>query len=314
LINKSKTICIVIPVFNEAENIQQLYARLSPILKKLINYKFWILFIDNASSDNTVELIKEIALKDRNVRLIVNTRNFGPVRSFYHGLLESNTDATILISGDMQDPPELIPEFILAWEKGYKIALAVKTDNADSVIMSFIRGCFYGFLDRISEVPIVKNATGSGIFDSKVVEKLRLLEDPYPYFRGLLCELGYKIATIPFSQPLRTRGVTKHNFYMLFEIAMNGITTHSKMPLRLITFAGFILSLSLFAMAIFYLIMKIIYWNDFQSGVSPTLIILLLVSAVQMFFMGLIGEYIGSIHTRVRKMPLVNEFERINFD
>jgi glycosyltransferase involved in cell wall biosynthesis len=276
-------------------------------------YKYEHIFIDNASTDDSVKKIKNIAAIDKRVKLIVNVRNFGHIKSPYYGILQTRGDACILIASDLQDPPEIIFEFIKKWKEGYKSVLAVKPESEESSLMLFIRKTYYKIIGKISEVPLVKNATGSGLFDQSVIDILRNINDPYPYFRGLLCEIGYPIAMVPFKQPKRKRGITKNNFYTLYDIAMLGITNHSKVPLRLMAMGGFILSiLSLFA-AFGFLVAKILFWEYFQMGISPILIGIFFFGAVQMFFIGLLGEYIASIHTKVRNMPLVIEAERVNF-
>lgn len=309
----SKLISIVTPCYNEGENIDELYSRIVEVMSKL-PYEYEHICIDNCSTDDTVSKIKAIAAKDKRVKLIVNARNFGHIRSPYYALLQSSGDASILLASDLQDPPEMIPDFIKKWEEGFKTVLAVKPESEESYLMFFIRKNYYRLITKISEVPLIKNATGAGLFDRVVIDILRKLDDPYPYFRGLLCEIGFPIATVPFRQPRRQRGITSNNFYTLYDIAMLGITNHSKVPLRIMTLGGFFLSiLSLFT-AIGFLIAKIIFWDYFQIGVAPILIGIFFFGAVQTFFIGLLGEYIGSMHTQIRNMPLVIEAERVNFD
>jgi glycosyltransferase involved in cell wall biosynthesis len=307
-----KLITIVTPCYNEVENIDELHQRITTVMSTQ-PYNYEHICIDNCSTDGTVEKIKEIAARDKRVKLIVNTRNFGHIKSPYYCILQSRGDACILIAADLQDPPEMIVEFVKKWEEGFKTVLAVKPESEESSAMFFLRKVYYRFLTRISEVQLVQNATGAGLFDRVVIDILRNLNDSYPYFRGLLCEIGFPIATVPFKQPRRQRGVTKNNFYTLYDIAMLGITNHSKMPLRLMAMGGFLLSiLSLFA-ALGFLVAKLMFWNYFQIGISPILIGIFFFGAVQMFFIGLLGEYIASIHTQVRNMPLVIEAERVNF-
>lgn len=307
-----KLISIVTPCYNEEENIDELYQRIAAVMAAL-PYDYEHICIDNASTDSTVRKIKDIAARDKRVKLIVNARNFGHIKSPYYGILQSRGDACILIASDLQDPPEMIPEFIKKWEEGYKTVLAVKPESEESSVMFFLRKIYYRFITRISEVPLVQNATGAGLFDRVVVDILRNIQDSYPYFRGLLCEIGFPIATVPFKQPRRQRGITKNNFYTLYDIAMLGITNHSKVPLRLMAMGGFLLSvLSLFA-AFGFLVAKLVFWDYFQLGISPILIGIFFFGAIQMFFIGLLGEYIASIHTQVRNMPLVIEAERVNF-
>lgn len=308
----TKLISIVTPCFNEEDNIDELYGRIAAVMETL-PYAYEHIFIDNASSDATVEKIKHIALRDQRVKLIVNVRNFGHIRSPYHAILQSSGDACIAIASDLQDPPELIPELLSKWENNYKIVLAVKPESAESTLMFFIRKMYYRLITSISEVQLIKNATGAGLFDKVVIDILRKIDDPYPYFRGLLCEIGYPIATVPFKQPRRERGITKNNFYTLYDIAMLGITNHSKIPLRLMAMGGFVLSLFSLMTAFGFLIAKLLFWDSFQMGMAPMLIGIFFFGAVQTFFIGVLGEYVASIHTQVRKMPLVVEAERVNF-
>lgn len=307
-----KIISIVTPCYNEEENIDELYNRIVAVMATL-PYDYEHICIDNASTDSTVKKIKAIAALDKRVKLIVNSRNFGHIKSPYYGILQSSGDACILIASDLQDPPEMIFEFINKWEEGFKTVLAVKPESEESSIMFFLRKIYYRFITRISEVPLVQNATGAGLFDRAVINILRDIQDPYPYFRGLLCEIGFTIAMVPFKQPRRKRGITKNNFYTLYDIAMLGITNHSKLPLRLMAMSGFLLSFLSLLVAFIFLIAKILYWNSFQFGAAPMLIGIFFFGAIQTFFIGVLGEYVASIHTQVRKMPLVVEIERVNF-
>ncbi len=309
---EKKLISIVTPCYNEEENIDELYQRIVAVMATL-PYDYEHICIDNASTDGTVRKIKEIAASDKRVKLIVNARNFGHIKSPYYGILQSRGDACILIASDLQDPPEMIVEFVRKWEAGYKTVLAVKPESEESSVMFFLRKTYYRFITRISEVPLVQNATGAGLFDRVVIDILRNIDDSYPYFRGLLCEIGFPIATVPFKQPRRLRGITKNNFYTLYDIAMLGITNHSKVPLRLMAMGGFLLSILSLCAAFGFLVAKLVFWNYFQLGISPILIGIFFFGAVQMFFIGLLGEYIASIHTQVRNMPLVIEAERVNF-
>jgi glycosyltransferase involved in cell wall biosynthesis len=308
-----KKISIVTPCFNEEENIEELYQRISSVMQSL-PYEYEHICIDNHSTDNTVKKLKSFALTDARLKIIVNTRNFGHIRSPYYAMMQAYGDAVVLIASDLQDPPEMIKEFIEKWELGAKTVLAVKPQSDESSLMFAIRKMYYKTISRISEVPLIQNATGAGLFDRCVIETLRSLNDPYPYFRGLLCEIGYPIDTVKFKQPRRVRGVTKNNFYTLYDIAMLGITNHSKIPLRLMTMLGFALAAISMLLAFGFFVAKLLYWNSFELGLAPLLIGIFFFGAVQMFFIGLLGEYIGSIHTQTRKMPLVVELERVNFD
>lgn len=308
-----KLISIVTPCYNEQDNVAELCERITSVMATL-PYDYEHIFIDNHSSDSTVSKIRAIAARDKRVKLIVNARNFGHIRSPYYGMLQSSGDACILIVSDLQDPPEMIVDFIKRWEEGYKTVLAVKPESEESSPMFFVRNVYYRLLSRISEVPLVPNATGAGLYDRVVVEILRNIHDPYPYFRGLVCEIGFPIGTVPFKQPKRRRGITKNNFYSLYDMAMLGITNHSKVPLRLMTVGGFFISILSLLVAFAFLVAKLVFWDFFQLGIAPILIGMFLFASIQMFFIGLLGEYIGAIHTQVRKLPLVVELERVNFD
>ncbi len=308
-----KLISIVTPCYNEEANIDELYQRIVDVMARL-DYDYEHIFIDNCSTDNSLVKLRALAAQDKRVKLILNARNFGHIRSPYYALLQARGDAAILIASDLQDPPEMIEEFVKKWEEGFKTVMAVKPESEESRLMFFARRTYYRFVTRISEVPLVQNATGAGLFDRAVLDILKKIDDPYPYFRGLLCEIGFPIATVPFKQPRRTRGITKNNFYTLYDIAMLGITNHSKVPLRLMVIGGAMLAgLSLLA-AFGFLIAKLVFWNSFQMGIAPLLISLFFFSSVQILFLGMLGEYLGSVHTKIRNMPLVIESERVNFD
>jgi polyisoprenyl-phosphate glycosyltransferase len=309
----AKLISIVTPCYNEADNIDELCQRIATVMATL-SYEYEHILIDNASTDGTIRKIKNLAALDKRIKLIVNARNFGHIRSPYYAIMQSQGDACVLIASDLQDPPEMIVEFVRKWEEGFKTVLAVKPESEERSLMSYLRKVYYRFITRISEVPLVQNATGAGLFDRAVVNILRQIHDSYPYFRGLLCEIGFPIATVPFKQPRRLRGVTKNNFYTLYDIAMLGITNHSKLPLRMMAIGGFGLSFLSLLVAFGFLIAKLLFWDTFTLGTAPMLIGIFFFGAVQMFFLGLLGEYIGSIHTQVRNMPLVVELERVNFD
>jgi glycosyltransferase involved in cell wall biosynthesis len=307
-----KLISIINPVYNESENIDELIQRVSSVMQET-NYEYEHLFIDNCSTDETLRKLKEIAKKNKKIKIIANTRNFGYIRSSFHALLQAKGDGVVLIASDLQDPPEMILEFIAQWESGFKIVMAVKPVSEESKFIFYLRRMFYKSISKISEVNLIQNATGSGLFDSGVIEILRKINDPYPYFRGLLCELGYPIATVKFKQPKRIRGITSQNFYSLYDMAMLGITKHSKIPLRIMTILGFAISILSLFVASCFLIAKLLFWNLFSLGIAPTLIGIFFFGGMQMLFLGMLGEYIGTIQTQVRNMPHVIEAERINF-
>jgi glycosyltransferase involved in cell wall biosynthesis len=308
-----KLISIVTPCYNEEANIDELYQRIVEVMSRL-DYDYEHIFIDNCSTDSSIVKLRGLAAQDNRVKLILNARNFGHIRSPYHALLQARGDAAVLIASDLQDPPEMIEEFVKKWEEGFKTVMAVKPESEESRLMFIARRAYYRFVTRISEVPLVQNATGAGLFDRAVLDILKKIDDPYPYFRGLLCEIGFPIATVPFKQPRRQRGITKNNFYTLYDIAMLGITNHSKVPLRLMVMGGALLAgLSLLA-ALGFLVAKLAFWNSFQMGIAPLLISLFFFSSVQILFLGMLGEYLGSVHTKIRNMPLVVELERVNID
>jgi len=245
----------------------------------------------------------------------VNTRNFGHVRSPYYAFLQASGDAVMSCVADLQDPPELIPQFVKKWEEGYKVVIGVKRGSKESWLMSRTRKLYYGLVTRLSsDVELVHNFTGFGLYDREVIEQFRSTDEQYPYFRGLVCDFGYERAEIDYLQPARTRGRTKNDFFSLYYIAMLGITNHSKVPLRIATMAGFAISMLSLLVALGYLIAKLMFWNELQLGTAPLLMGIYFFGAVQLFFIGILGEYIGAIHTQVHKRPLVVEKERINFD
>jgi glycosyltransferase involved in cell wall biosynthesis len=311
---KRKHISIVTPCYNEEDNVREIYERIKKVFSDLRDYTYEHIFIDNASHDKTVEILKDIAQEDNHVKVIVNTRNFGHIRSGYYALLQSSGDAVIGLASDLQDPPELITEFIKKWEDGYKIVIGVKGKSEESPIFFAIRKLYYNIIGKLSEVNLVKNFTGFGLYDKKVIEILRQIDDPYPYFRGLICDIGYERAEIPYVQPVRKRGFTKNNFYTLYDIGMLGITNHSKVPLRLAAMTGFVVAFLSLTVAFGYFLYKLIFWDSFSLGIAPLVIGMFFFGSVQLFFIGIIGEYIGSIHTQVLKRPLVIEKTRINFD
>jgi glycosyltransferase involved in cell wall biosynthesis len=310
-----KKISIMTACYNEEENVEELIQRVRSVFdKNLKNYNYEHIFIDNASQDKTVDILKAEAEKDKRIKIIINSRNFGHVRSPSFALLQCQGDAVISLVADLQDPPEMIEDFIKEWEKGADIVAAIKKDSEENGWMFKIRQAYYHILSKLSEVKILKNFTGFGLFDKKVIQALRTMNDPYPFFRGMLAEVGFKVCKLHYNQPMRAKGVTKNNFYSLYDMAMLGIIANSKIPLRLAIFVGFTSSiLSLFIGAI-YLFVKLLYWDSFDIGVAPIMISLSLMFSVLLFFLGIIGEYIGAIYTQVQNRPLVFVKEKINFD
>jgi len=308
-----KLISILTPTFNEEDNVIELYERIKSQTLKIKKYNFEHIFIDNHSQDSTVNKIKNIIKKDKSVRLIVNARNFGHLNSPFHGLMQINSNAAIQIASDLQTPPEVIKDLIFKWEKGFKTVLLVKSQSKESSILFYFRSIYYKILSKISNVPPIINATGEGLYDQVVLNALRKINDPYPFFRGLIIEIGFPIAKVELRQERRKKGVSKNDFYSLYDAALLGITNHSTFPLRLMVIFGFILSIISLFLTFAFLIAKLINWDTFDLGIAPMLIGIFFFGAMQMFFLGLLGEYIIAIHTRVRKMPLVVELERINF-
>lgn len=309
-------ISVISSAYNEQDNVEDLYERVKAQFKLLGGkYNYEQIVVDNASTDGTLEKLKTIAAKDKNFKIIANARNFGHIRSPFYGILNSFGDAVIYLASDLQDPPELIPDFIQKWEEGNKIVLAQKTSSKESLIFFTLRKLYYKILGAVNDsgADLVQNCTGFGLYDKTVIDKFREINDPYPYMRGLICELGYKRALIEFQQPIRTRGLTKNNFYTLYDNAMIGFTNHSKVPLRIMTFLGFILAGISFVLGLAYLVIKLIWWYKFPAGTAPILIGLFFMGSLQLFFLGVLGEYIGMILTQVMKRPLVIEKERINF-
>lgn len=306
-------ISVVTPCYNEEENVLELYRQIRDIFDTLPGYDYEHIYIDNCSRDRTVELVKGITKEDKRVKLIVNARNFGHIRSPNYGMLQASGDAVILMASDLQDPPQLITDFIRKWEEGFKIVLAVKTKTQESFIMRIVRNAFYHFISRLSEIELTKNNTGFGLYDRQVIEIVRKIDDPYPYFRGMVSDIGFESAKIEFYKPARKRGISSNNFYTLYDIAMLGITNYSKIPLRLATMAGFSLAFLSLLVAVGYLVAKLLFWDTFSMGMAPLIIGIFFFSSVQLFFIGIIGEYIGAIHTQVLKRPLVIEKERVNF-
>jgi len=309
-----KSISILTPCFNEEANVEEVYRRVRAVMAGLGRYRYEHLFIDNCSTDRTVEILKRIAADDANVKIIVNARNFGHIRSPMHALHQTRGDAVIGIVADMQDPPELIPDLVREWEKGYAMVLAIKNSSEENRLMFWIRKKYYRLINRLSSIETFENFTGFGLFDRRVVEIVKSLDDPYPYFRGMLAEIGLPHAEVFYDQPARKRGFTKNNFYTLYDTGMLGIVNLSKVPLRIVTFSGFVCAAVCILVALSYLVYKLLFWNRFSVGVAPLVIGIFFFISVQLISVGILGEYIGAIHTQVQKRPLVVERERVNFE
>ena len=308
-----KLISVISGCYNEIENIEEFVGRVRAAFEKLPQYQLELIVIDNASTDGTSDVLRRLAAEYPWLKVILNARNFGHIRSPYHALLQARGDAVVGLASDLQDPPELIPQFLAEWERGYKAVVGVKEQSDETPLFFFARRMYYKLVHRLADIDVIQNFTGFGLYDQSIISVCRALDDPYPYFRGIIAEIGFATARINYRQPTRKRGITKNNFYTLYDLAMLGLTSHSKVPLRLAAMLGFVMSLASFLAAIGYFIYKLLFWSSFPVGQAPIVIGLFLFSSVQLFFIGIVGEYIGAIHTQVLRRPLVVEKERINF-
>lgn len=309
-----KLISVVTPCFNEEGNVQELYSRVRKVLAGFPAYNYEHIFIDNDSKDATVAILKTIAAQDPNLKIIVNSRNFGHLRSPMHAMYQASGDAVILLFADLQDPPELLHDMIVEWESGTPVVLAIKNTSDESGLMFRIRTAYYRLVSKLTDITLYEHFTGFGLYDRKLLEILRQnFKDPYPYFRGMIAEVGLNHKKLFYNQKRRSRGITKNNFYTLYDLAMLGITNLSKVPLRVVTFFGFATSFLSLLAGLFYLSYKLVYWNSFSVGVAPVLIGVFFFFSVQLISLGIIGEYVGSIQTIVQNRPLAIERERINF-
>lgn len=309
-----RLISVVTPCYNEELNVEEVARRVRETFNALPHYEYEHIFIDNASSDGTVGALKRIAAFDSHVRVIVNSRNFGHLRSPMHAMLEAGGDAVALLFSDLQDPPELLARFIEEWEKGVPVVLGIKNRSAENGIMYWLRTRYYRLLNRLAHLETYENFTGFGLFDKSVMEIVRSFGDQYPYFRGMIAEIGLPHTKVFYTQGLRKRGLTKNNFYTLYDLAMLGVTNVSKVPLRLFTFFGFGCSALSVVFAAGYFVYKLLFWNRFSVGIAPVVIGLFFFASVQLAFIGVLSEYIAAIHTQVMKRPLVVERERVNFE
>lgn len=309
-----KKISVLIPCYNEEENVVPISeAVIKTLQKDLPEYDYELVFIDNDSQDHTRSLIRQLCDENPKIKAIFNARNFGQFNSPYYGMLQITGDCVIEMVADFQDPVELIPQYVHEWEKGYKIVIGIKTSSKENRLMYLLRGCYYKMMKKLSDVEQIEQFTGSGLYDRDFIEVLRNLDDPTPFLRGIVAELGFKIKQIPYEQPKRRAGETKNHFYQLYDAAMLSITSYTKAGLRLATIFGSICSLISMVVAVVYLVMKLMYWDRFPAGMAPVLIGMCFLGSVQIFFIGLMGEYILSINARVMKRPLVIEEERLNF-
>lgn len=310
-----KKISVMIPTYNEEENARPIYEAVrDEIRRKLPNYDYEILFIDNKSQDNTRKIIREICEEDTNVRAIFNVKNFGQFNSPYYGILQTSGDCTITMCADFQDPVEMIPKFVSAWEEGYKIVIGRKTQSKENKIMYFLRGCYYKLIKKMSSCEQIEQFTGFGLYDAGFVQTLRELKDPTPFIRGIVAELGPERKEIEYTQPQRRAGKTHNNWYSLYDAAMLSFTSYTKVGLRLATFAGFAVAGVSFLIGLIYLIAKLCFWESFTAGYAPMMIAIFFMGGVQLGFLGFMGEYIMAMNTRIMNRPLVVEEERLNFD
>lgn len=310
-----KKISILIPCYNEKENVGPMSEAIVDMMtKNLPQYDYELVFIDNDSKDGTRDILRAICAANPKIKAIFNAKNFGQFNSPYYGVLQVTGDCVIQMCCDFQDPVELIPQYVREWENGYKIVIGIKTSSKESKIMRFLRTCYYKVIKKMSDVEQIEHFTGSGLYDRAFIEVLRDLDDPIPFMRGIVAELGFERKEIPYEQPKRRAGKTHNNFYSLYDAAMLSITSYTKIGLRLATFAGIGIGGISFVLGIIYFILKLMYWDRFPAGTMPILLGMLFLGAVQLFFIGFIGEYILNINKRIMKRPLVIEAERLNFD
>lgn len=308
-----KKISVLVPCYNEEENIIAISEAIIKELKKLEKYDYELVFIDNCSKDNTRNLIQEVCKKNKKIKAIFNCKNFGQFNSPYYGMLQTTGDCTILMCADFQDPVEMIPKFVKEWENGYKIVIGIKNKSKENKIMYFLRSCYYKIISKMSETEIIEHFTGFGLYDQKFINVLKSLDDSKPFLRGIVAELGYERIEIQYEQPKRRAGKTHNNFYTLYDAAMLSFTSYTKAGLRLATFIGGFVAFISFIIGLVYLILKLIYWERYAAGTTPILIGMFFLGAIQLFFIGFLGEYILSINSRIMKRPLVVEEKRINF-
>lgn len=310
-----KKISVLIPCYNEAENVGPISKAVTDIMEReLPQYDYELVFIDNDSTDGTRDILRDLCSANPRIKAILNARNFGQFNSPYYGMLQMTGDCVIEMVADFQDPVDMIPKYVHEWEKGYKIVIGIKTSSKENRMMYWLRSCYYKTIKKLSDVEQIEHFTGSGLYDREFIEVLRNLDDPTPFLRGIVAELGYRRKEIPYEQPKRRAGKTHNNFYRLYDAAMLSVTSYTKAGLRLATIFGSICAVISMLVALVYLVMKLIWWDRFPAGMAPMLIGMLFLGSVQLFFIGFLGEYIMSINQRVMKRPLVIEEERINFD
>ncbi len=310
-----KVISILVPTYNEEENVEPLSeAIIEEMGKNLPQYDYELVFIDNDSNDRTREKIRGLCAENPKIRAIFNAKNFGQFNSPYYGLLQTNGECTILMCADFQDPIYMIPRLVHEWEQGNKIVIGIKSRSKENKIMYFLRSCYYKLIKRMSSVEQIEHFTGFGLYDKEFIDVLRELDDPTPFLRGIVAELGYKRKDIEYQQERRRAGKTHNNWYSLYDAAMLSFTSYTKVGMRIATILGFILSGISILVALVYLVMKLVFWERFVAGMTPILLGIFIFGSIQLFFIGLLGEYIMNISSRVTRRPLVIEEERVNFD
>ena len=311
---EKKLISVSVMCFNEEHNLRELYERLLKVFNQLPQYDFEVIIADNYSTDGSRSILREIAAQDHRFKIILNSTNFGPVRSAHNALMSCRGDAAIPLCSDLQEPPELILEFIKKWEEGYKVVCAIKNKSRENPVMFLIRKIYYSLLSATAEGKILHNFTGLGLYDRQFIDALRKYNDPYPFLRGLITEIGFNRVEVPYTQEERKYGKSSFNYLSYYDYAMTGFVNQTKLPLRIAVFTGFILAICSFLVALGYLIYKLLYWPTFTLGLAPLVVGLFFFSAIQLIFIGIIGEYLGAVWTQVKNKPLVIEEERINFD
>ena len=311
---KKKLVSLFTPCYNEEGNIDLLYGEVRKVMDSLTQYDFEYILIDNASTDHTVEKIKAIAAEDPRVKLIVNQKNFGPGRSGAYGFMQTTGDVSICFAADLQDPPEMIPAFLEKWENGAKVVWGRKKGDEEKRLIRTCRKMYYRIIQKFADEEQYANVSGFGLYDREVMDLIREVQDPIPNFRNLIADFGYKVEFIDYKKPNRIHGKSSYNFWRYYNTAMDSLISTSSSPLRLATFFGFILSLITFGVGLVYLVLKLIFWNSFDIGQAPMLIGIFFIGSILLFFIGLVGEYVGAVLTRVTRRPLVVEKERVNFD
>lgn len=308
-----KTISVVSSCYNEEGNLREFHDRIVAVFKQLSGYAYEIIVADNCSTDSSREILRDLASQDRQFKVILNAGNFGHIRSPFNAIMQATGDAVVVLCSDLQEPPEMIPEFVKRWESGYQVVCGVKPKSRENPLMFQVRRFYYWLLASCADTPQIQNFTGFGLYDRRVIDALKKFHEPYPYLRGLVCEVGFRRTEIPFVQAERKHGKTKNNFFTLYDMAMTGFVNHTKLPLRLAAFVGFFLAFLSLLVAVGYFIYKLLFWQTFNLGLAPMVIGLFFFSSVQLIFIGIIGEYIGAVWTQVKNKPWVIEDERINF-